>query len=99
MIFGNGDCIGSRTAHIAAGCGSGRRYIGSGRRSGAESPLRGRGRVVPAVVPGAENFPSCGRGLASSIGSPQIEKDIPQPQVVAAFGLLITNRDPCRSSL
>ena len=29
----------------------------------------------------------------------QIENDIPQPHVVAAFGLLITNRDPCRSSL
>ncbi len=28
----------------------------------------------------------------------QIENDIPQPQVVAALGLLITNRDPCRSS-
>ena len=29
----------------------------------------------------------------------QIENDIPQPHVVAAFGLLITNRDPCKSSL
>ena len=29
----------------------------------------------------------------------QIENDIPQPQVVVAFGLLITKRDPCRSSL
>ena len=37
-------------------------------------------------------------GAGSSRIPSQIENDIPQPQVVAAFGLLITNRDPCRSS-
>ncbi len=30
---------------------------------------------------------------------PQTEKDDPQPQVVVAFGLRITNRAPSRSSL
>ena len=37
-------------------------------------------------------------GLAGEI-RPQAEKLEPQPQVVVAFGFLITNWAPCRSSL
>ena len=32
-------------------------------------------------------------------GSDQVEKEDPQPQVLVAFGFLITNCAPCRSSL
>ena len=38
--------------------------------------------------------PRPGRAPWREAAPRQIENDIPQPQVVVAFGLLITNRDP-----
>ena len=48
---------------------------------------------------GPETVRSRACGSGGNLRVRQIENDIPQPQVVAALGLLITNRDPCKSSL
>ena len=72
-----------RTPHPAAPI---RRTGGDPRRSGVIGGATA-GEIESGLKP------------AQSEKGRQIENDIPQPHVVAAFGLLITNRDPCRSSL
>ena len=64
------------------------------RRSPAPGPARA-GSALPGGLKqhGARGSP------ARRASRAQAEKDDPQPQVVVAFGFLITNCAPCRSSL
>jgi anhydro-N-acetylmuramic acid kinase len=87
---------------------------GASPATSRRSPARGRPRVLgalyPAVAPSRAERPPSGeaatghekaasRRLLLRVGSGQAEKLDPQPQVVVAFGFLITNWAPCRSSL
>jgi hypothetical protein len=62
--------------------------------------LAERTASLPAVT-GARGPRVLGAVYAATrrLGSDQAENDEPQPQVVVAFGFLITNCAPCRSSL
>ena len=91
----------------AAGRGAGLRLAGAGLRGAPTGQPGGgdrctrsarAGRALPRRL-SAETTRAAEAALANAGKSTQAEKLEPQPQVVVAFGFLITNCAPCRSSL